>query len=83
MPYVGGGFGSKSYSKIEPLTVHDTEPLRAEIESFLDSVRNHSAAAVSAEDGHAAVEMAERITHAVREQGWGKGLTPTIPEDGA
>jgi len=32
----------------------------------------------SAEDGHAAVEMAERITIAVREQGWGKGLAEGV-----
>jgi len=71
------GLDFGSMVKIEPLVVQDTEPLRAEIESFLDSVRNTTAAAVSAEDGHAAVEMAERITSAVREQGWGKGLTTT------
>jgi len=63
-----------SMVKIEPLQVDDVEPLRAEIESFLDSVRTRSAAAVSAEDGLAAVEMAEKITQAVREQDWGRGL---------
>ncbi len=58
-----------SMVKIEPLVVDDVEPLRAEIEAFVHSVRTDSAAAVSAEEGYAAVEMAERITHAVREQG--------------
>ncbi len=71
-----------SMVKIEPLLVDDKEPLTAEIEAFLGSVRagaegapekGHLAA--SAEDGFAAVEMAERITQAVRELDWGKGLT--------
>lgn len=56
--------------KIEHLQVDDVEPLRAEIQSFLDSIRSGSAAAVSAEDGHAAVEMAERITNIIKEQAW-------------
>ncbi len=63
-----------SMMQVEPLIVDDTEPLRAEIESFLDSLRTGAAAAVSAEDGYAAVEMAERITTAVKEQDWAKGL---------
>jgi predicted dehydrogenase len=66
-----------SMVKVEPLQIDDVEPLRAEIESFLDSVRTGSAAAVSAEDGYAAVEMAERITNAVREQDWGRSLAHT------
>ncbi len=71
-----------SMVKIEPLQVDDKEPLRAEIEAFLGSVRAGAAGApekghlaASAEDGFAAVEMAERITEAVRELDWGKGLT--------
>ncbi len=63
-----------SMMQVEPLIVDDTEPLRAEIESFLDSLRTGTEAAVSAEDGYAAVEMAERITAAVKEQDWAKGL---------
>jgi predicted dehydrogenase len=63
-----------SMMHVEPLVVDDTEPLRAEIESFLDSLRTNTEAAVSAEDGYAAVEMAERITNAVKEQDWAKGL---------
>lgn len=66
-----------SMLKVEPLHVDDVEPLRAEIESFLASVRTGSAAAVSAEDGYAAVEMAERITNAVRDQAWTPSLIPT------
>ncbi len=63
-----------SMVKIEPLVVDDVEPLKAEIESFLDSVRSGSTAAVSAEEGYAAVELAERITNSIREQGWSKHL---------
>ncbi len=65
-----------SMVNIEPLQVDDVEPLRAEIESFLGSIRTGSAAAVSAEDGYAAVEMAERITHLIRDQAWTPSLTP-------
>ncbi len=83
-----------SMLKVEPLHVDDIEPLRAEIESFLDSVRAGLGApspraketdsrstglqAASAEDGYAAVEMAERITNAVREQDWGRGLAHVV-----
>ena len=73
-----------SMVNIEPIEVDDVEPLRAEIESFLESVRSGSAATgktglaagqaglagVSAEDGYAAVEMAERITNIIKDQAW-------------
>ena len=61
--------------KIEQLQVDDKEPLRTEIETFLESVRTGSDNGVSAEDGLAAVELAERITLAVKDLDWGKGLT--------
>ncbi|MBU0718670.1 MAG: Gfo/Idh/MocA family oxidoreductase [Planctomycetes bacterium] len=60
--------------KIEPLQVADVEPLRAEIESFLESRRTGSDIGVSAEEGYAAVDMAQRITQAVHEQDWGSKL---------
>ncbi|HSW46170.1 MAG TPA: Gfo/Idh/MocA family oxidoreductase, partial [Phycisphaerae bacterium] len=59
-----------SLLKVEPLTVNDEEPLRAELESFLHSLETGAPAAVSAEDGAAAVELAEWITRAVREHDW-------------
>ncbi|RJP33381.1 MAG: gfo/Idh/MocA family oxidoreductase [Phycisphaerales bacterium] len=59
-----------SMIKIEPLVVENVDPLRAEIQCFLDSVRTGAAPAVSAEDGFAAVEMAERIAAAVKAQNW-------------
>jgi predicted dehydrogenase len=63
-----------SMVKVEPLVVEDVEPLRAEITAFLQSVRTGAAPAVSAEEGFAAVEMAERITEAIRAQDWGREL---------
>ncbi len=64
-----------SMVKVEPLQVDDVEPLRAEIESFLESYRTGTSAAVSAAEGYAAVEMAERITEIVHKQDWGSRLT--------
>ena len=72
------GLDFSSMMHIEPLEVDDVEPLRAEIESFLASVREGSAAAVSAEDGYAAVELAEHITSAVRQQNWGSGIAEVV-----
>jgi predicted dehydrogenase len=63
-----------SMLKVEPLAVDDVEPLRAEIGSFLESVRTGHGGGVSAEEGCAAVELAERITTAVRDQDWGRSL---------
>ena len=63
-----------SMVKVEPLQVDDVEPLTAEINAFLDAVQGKAGPPVSAEDGYAAVEMAERITEAVRAEGWGKQL---------
>ncbi|MEK7730856.1 MAG: Gfo/Idh/MocA family oxidoreductase, partial [Planctomycetota bacterium] len=69
------GLDFGSMVKIEPLVVDDVEPLRAEIESFLDAVRTGRSSGVSAEEGYAAVELAERITTAVRDQDWGRSLS--------
>jgi len=64
--------------KIDPLVVDDVEPLRAEIESFVESLRTGQSAGVSAEEGLAAVELAERITKSISEQDWGRGLLPSV-----
>jgi predicted dehydrogenase len=45
--------------------VEQREPLRAEIESFLDSVRTRRKPAVSLEEGRRALEIALQITHAI------------------
>ncbi|MGD2108973.1 MAG: Gfo/Idh/MocA family oxidoreductase, partial [Phycisphaerae bacterium] len=68
-----------SMMKIEPLQVDDVEPLRAELLSFLDSVRTGTDAAVSAEEGYAAVEMAERVTKQIQDQRLGQDLLPSTP----
>lgn len=64
----GTDFGSMV--KVEPLQVDDVEPLRAELQSFLRSVRTGDPPEVSAEDGTAAVELAERIVEALKQQQW-------------
>jgi predicted dehydrogenase len=52
---------------IEPLdiTVEKKEPLRAELESFVECVRNRTRPVVSAEDGLEAVELAVRVAAAI------------------
>ncbi len=68
------GLDFGSMIKIETLIVDDVEPLRAEIETFIESIRTGQGAGVSAEEGLAAVELAERITRTIRDQDWGRGL---------
>ena len=49
------------------LQVHNVEPLRAEIEGFLDSVRNNAPAAVSGEDGRRALALALRALERIQD----------------
>ena len=70
------GLDFGSMVKIDPLMVDDVEPLKAEIAAFLDSVRTGANTGVSAEEGLAAVELAEQITTSIRDQGWGRNLIP-------
>ncbi len=53
---------------IEELQIDDIEPLRAELESFINAVKNRSRPECSAEDGLAAVDVATRITNAIAKQ---------------
>src|SRR5439155_4939386 len=53
---------------IEELQIDDTEPLRAELDAFIHSVRTGAPAEVPAEDGLAAVETATRIVEAIGSQ---------------
>lgn len=46
---------------VQELNIDDVEPLRAELEAFIDSVTQGKPPIVSAADGLAAVEVAERI----------------------
>jgi predicted dehydrogenase len=53
---------------VEELAIDDVEPLRAEQESFVAAVLNKTPTVVSAEDGLAAVELAERVVGAIKPQ---------------
>ena len=53
---------------VEELKIDDIEPLRAELESFVDAVRNNTRPQVPVEDGLAAVEIASRIVQEVAGQ---------------
>jgi predicted dehydrogenase len=74
----GMDFGS--LVKVEPLQVDDREPLRVELEAFLDSVNGTGAPAVSAEEGAAAVTLAERITRIIKEHNWSIADTGTTTD---
>jgi predicted dehydrogenase len=50
---------------IEELQIDDTEPLRAELDAFIHSVKTGEPPEVPAEDGLAAVETATRIVEAI------------------
>lgn len=56
--------------KVEPLMVSDVEPLRAELEAFVAAVQGRQPVAVSAEDGMAAVQLAEAIVAEIKKQPW-------------
>jgi predicted dehydrogenase len=53
---------------IEELEIDDTEPLRAELEAFVHSIKTGEPPEVSVEDGLAAVETATRIVEAIGNQ---------------
>ncbi|MFT3788502.1 MAG: Gfo/Idh/MocA family oxidoreductase [Tepidisphaeraceae bacterium] len=50
---------------VQELVVDDTEPLRAELDSFIGSIASGTPLEVPAEDGLAAVELAERIVASI------------------
>jgi predicted dehydrogenase len=56
---------------VEELKIDDTEPARAQLDAFIESVTTGKPPVVSAEDGLAAVETAMRIVEALRVQGSG------------
>jgi predicted dehydrogenase len=55
----------KDLVHIEELQIDDVEPLRAELDAFVDAVQDGSRPVVSAEDGLQAVEVAGRIVQAI------------------
>lgn len=59
------GLNYQDLVNIEELAIDDVEPLRAEQEAFVSAVVGGTASAISAEDGLAAVEVAERIVGAI------------------
>jgi predicted dehydrogenase len=65
--------------KVETLVGDDVEPLRAELEAFLLSVRTGSPLAISAEDGVAAVSLAADIVSAIQTHRWGDEFRPASP----
>ena len=62
------GLNYQDLVNIEELAIDDVEPLRAEQEAFIGAVAGGTASAISAEDGLAAVEVAERIVGAIKPQ---------------
>jgi len=50
---------------MEELSIDDVEPLRAELDAFVDAVRKGSKPIVTAQDGLHAVEVAERIVRTI------------------
>ena len=53
---------------IEELKIDDVEPLRAELDAFLDAATGKCPPVVTAEDGLAAVELATRIVESIAPQ---------------
>ncbi|MFQ6048925.1 MAG: Gfo/Idh/MocA family oxidoreductase, partial [Phycisphaerae bacterium] len=63
--------------QVEPLQIDDVEPLRAELQAFLHSVRTGAVPAVSAEDGLAAMQLADHIVRSIQQHRWdGSGAGP-------
>ena len=54
--------------RVEPLVVEQIDPLRTQLESFVAAVRENRTPEVTAEDGLAAVQAAERIVAAMETQ---------------
>ena len=54
--------------QVEELQISDTEPLRAQLDSFVSAVNGHTQPEVSVEEGLAAVETATRIVEAMGKQ---------------
>jgi predicted dehydrogenase len=56
--------------KVEPLIVHDIEPLRAEVQAFVEAVQGKRPVAVTAADGVAAVRLAADIVAELKKSPW-------------
>jgi predicted dehydrogenase len=56
--------------KVEPLTIENKDALQDELETFIDCVRNSKKPPVSADDGVAAVRLAEQVIASVKSHRW-------------
>jgi predicted dehydrogenase len=72
-------FNYQDYVKYDNLSIEDKEPVRSQLENFLEAIkgrgRTKGAPEVSGEDGLAAVDLAMRITGCIAEHSW-EGLVP-------
>jgi len=55
---------------VEPLTIEDKDALQDELETFVDCVRNRKKPPVSAEDGVAAIRLANSVVECVKSHRW-------------
>ncbi|MCK4342805.1 MAG: Gfo/Idh/MocA family oxidoreductase [Phycisphaerae bacterium] len=55
---------------VEPLQIDDQDPLRTELETFIDCVRTGKRPPVSAEDGVAAVRLASQVVDSLSSHRW-------------
>ena len=55
---------------VEPLEIDDKDALRTELEAFVECVRTHTKPQVSAEEGLAAVRLAEQIVSSLKSHRW-------------
>ncbi len=67
----------KQYVKYEDLVIEDREPVRAELENFLQAIRSRGTVPpeVTGEDGLIAVDIAAKITKCIAEHTW-EGVMP-------
>lgn len=66
-------FSAADYGKmvqVEPLVIDDRDALQTELETFLECVREKKRPPVSAEDGVAAVRLAEAIVDSIKSHRW-------------
>ncbi len=62
--------------KYEDLQIVDTEPVRAELESFLQAILTRGVPEVTGEDGLVAVDIAAKISASITENHWGDVALP-------
>jgi predicted dehydrogenase len=60
-----GGRGGRAEIQMEQIRVEDEEPLKLELDSFLQSVAGGSTPLVSGEDGEAALNLAYQVLDAI------------------